>query len=477
MTRPFLLAWLGALALSVAAGASCGDEALKATGTTTGTGGTGGAVTGTGGAADAGHEAAGPTYPAPFEAPPQVRFYGGPVMASPRLVPVFFAGDDASFTAQLADFVSKVGSTPYFTAAVGEYGVGPATALPPVQLAETAPASIDDGEIQAWLQGKLNGEDPAWPANDANTLYLLHYPAGTTITLQGQKSCSSFGGYHSDTQLDLAHGDVDVAYAVIPRCSGFGSLMGIDAVTGAESHEIAEAVTDPNPIDDPAYATVDDAHVYWQRVLGGGEVGDLCAQFPGAFTKFAGLDYTVQRIWSNKSAKAGRDPCQPEMPGEVYFNASPVMTDDVAVNIGGVITMVKGVEIPLGQSKTIEVELFSEAATSGAWTVTAENSPPQSQNLGFSLDQGTGQNGDKLMLTITVNMAGKRGSETFILKSSLDGQDNLWIGVVGTPVTNDGGVEGGFGDGGAGDGGTDDGGAADDGGTDDGGAGEGGDGG
>ena len=397
-------------------------------------------------AAEAGGDALEEAYPGPFAPPPQVVDAGGPVLASPKLVPVFFAGDDVTFTAPLADFVSKIGATPYFATAVGEYGVGPATALAPVQLTETAPATIDDTAIQTWLQGKLDGNDPGWPANDANTVYLLHYPANTTVTLQGSTSCAAFGGYHNDTQLDAAHGSAYVAYAVIPRCASFGSLMGIDAVTGAESHEIVESVTDPYPADDPAYVEVDPAHFEWERVLGGGEVGDMCAQFPGAFTKFAGFDYTVQRIWSNAQAKAGHDPCQPEPPGEVYFNASPVETDDVAVSYDGQTLTAKGVQIAVGQSKTIAVELFSDGPTSGPWTVSAQNAT-SSPALGFSFDKTTGVNGDTLMLTITVNTVPTRRYESFLLESSLNGQENFWIGIVGNPVVDDGGVaEGGVGD-------------------------------
>jgi hypothetical protein len=444
-------AFLGVLSLCTGVAAACGSTvANNAAGTTTGSGGTGGAgsstttttTTGTG-AVDAGVDAdngmPSTTYPAPLTPPPQVVDYNGPVLAMPRIVPVFFAGDDPAFQAQLEDFVSKVGSTAYWTAAVGEYGVGPATALPPVQLTETAPATIDDTAIQTWLQGKLNGDDPLWPANDANTVYALHYPSATTITSGGQSSCTAFGGYHSDTQLDVNHGSAYVAYAVIPRCMSFPPLVGIDAVTGAESHELAEAVTDPYPMDQPAYVTVDDPHYYWARLLGGGEVGDMCAQFENAFTKFTELDYTVQRIWSNKAAKAGHDPCQPTLPGSVYFNATPVLTDSITVMTMGAAITVKGVKIDLGETKTIDVELFSDAATSGPFTVTAENAS-QNQQLKLVLDKSSGVNGEKLHLSITVLTAGKRGTENFILKSSLGGQDNIWIGIVGTPVATDAGT-------------------------------------
>src|SRR5204863_109487 len=82
---------------------------------------------------------------------------------------------------------------------------------------------------------------------DDETLIALFYPSGLTITEAGGgfagESCVTFGGYHSDLTLDAAHGGKHVAYAVLPRCPTFGDLVGIDAVTGAASHEFIEAAT------------------------------------------------------------------------------------------------------------------------------------------------------------------------------------------------------------------------------------------
>src|SRR5262249_30081313 len=150
-----------------------------------------------------------------------------------------------------------------------------------------------------------------------------------------------------------------------------------------------------------------------------------------AFTKFAGFDYTVQRVWSNRQASAGHDPCQPALPGEVYFNASPVMTD--TVDLGLEMGKPKGVAIPLGQSKTIAVDLFSDGPTSGPWTVSAENAFPGEPYLGFSLDETTGANGDRLMLTITLLQAPPHNFAPFFVKSSLNGHDNYWIGFASDP--------------------------------------------
>jgi hypothetical protein len=453
---------LGLFSLIAGLAAACGGGSAQTGGTTGGAGGSKGTTTSssTGGSGGTSGDGAlgmpSDHYPAPFPAPPQVQDFGGPVLASPKIVPVFFAGDDAATMGQIVDFVDEVGAGSYWTAAVSEYGVGPATGEAPILLTETAPANIDDTAIQTWLAGKLDGDDPAWPAPDANTVYALHYPAGTNITLAlgpgpEAMSCNDFGGYHSNITLDGNHGSADVAYAVLPRCPAVPGTTVIQGLTESESHELIEASTDPYPITDPAYGDVDSAHAYWNLALGGGEIGDMCAQFSGVFTQFPGLDYVVQRVWSNKAARAGDDPCVPPLAGEVYFNAAPELNDDATISYFGENVTVKSVAIPVGKSKTIDLDLFSDASTGGPFSVHVDDGQVingGSALLSFSVGDtptipcpsGTpagsvcvgGENGQKIPLTITVMSAGSGNMESFWVVSALPGDVNesFWIGVV-----------------------------------------------
>jgi hypothetical protein len=423
---------------------------------------------------------AGGGYPAfPPPSPPQVQSYGGNVLKSPKITPVFFSKEDATTVAAVTDFVAKVGPTKYWAAVNTEYGVGAASSGTPVKLDawDDPPTTIDDTDIQAWLAAKLNGNDPAFGTPDDNSLYALFYPAGITITLGGtpqvgdggapdagddagddagvdeagidagvdsgdagrgprvSKSCQSFGGYHGNIQLDSAHGLKQVAYAVMPRCATFGNLSGLDALTGTASHEFVEAATDPYPNTPmPGYASVDDAHIYWQTFLGGGEVGDMCAQDETNFVKFPELPlYTVQRSWSNKAAKAGHDPCQPPVAGSVYFNTAPVFKSDVPYSIGGQTVNVKGVQIPVGMSAVVELDAWSDAPTSGPWTINATDTTALAGGtpvLKFAFDKTLVSNGDKVKMTITAVTAGRRNRQTFIVESKLGSRTNVWLGVV-----------------------------------------------
>lgn len=416
--------------------AACGGSTQSAASTSQGDAGSTGADGGTFDAApvpdaapDVDNGAPSDTYPAPHPALPEVVSNGGPTLAAPRVVAVFFPGYD--YKTQIIDYLSKVGATPYWKAAVGEYGVGALTAGTAIELTEMPPSSISDSDIQNWLTGKLSGMDAQFGAPDTSTIYTIFYPTSTTISLQGSASCVAFGGYHNNVDL----GGKSYAYAVIPECVKFHALTGLDVITGTTAHELIEAVSDPYPQTNPGYTGLDDDHAAWEFALGGGEIGDMCSPFDTSFYKPAGFDYVVQRGWSNAAAKAGKDPCVPGIPSEPYFNSAPVLPDTITLHFGGQSLTTKGVKVPVGMTKTIEIDLFSEAKTSGPWTVTAKQptraGAPATPTLDLKLDRSTGVNGEKLHLTITTLKAATYGAATFEIVSQLGDQKAYWVGMVG----------------------------------------------
>jgi hypothetical protein len=419
------------------------------------------------------------TYPAYKLDVPQVVDYGGPVLAAPVVVPVFFANDDHTANGlvhKITQFVNLVGgSNSYWSAAVGEYGVGTLTATAAFNSTDAIEGpdggriTIQDSDIQNWIMNEL-ATDPNFPQPGDNTIYAMHYPAGVTIELPNgdgtnAQSCIDFGGYHSDIALpatttitltpdggtlDAGSGDGGVtsfvenplgesyvSYAVIPRCGNFGGLTNIDAVTATESHELVEASTDPYPDFAPAYASVDDNHFSWEIAIGGGEVGDMCAQNQGAFTKFDGLAFTVQRIWSNENVKKGHDPCQPELPGEIYFNAIPVLSDKTTLSAQGQSISFESVNVPVGTTKTILMDLYSDADTSpigGAWDVQVQDLNQLETGMAdveYTLNPSSGVNGNQLELSITPRKNGQYGFNVFFITSKLGQFTSQWVGTVG----------------------------------------------
>jgi len=387
----------------------------------------------------AGDSLAGATYPAPHPPMPQVENAGGPVMATPKFVVITFAGD--TLIPSIEDFVEKVAaSKTYWSGTTAEYGVGAIASVQNITLDETPAASLQDSDVQAWLTQKLAGPDAGtldggapWPKPDGETVYMIYYPSSVTVTLDGGTSCSSFYGYHNDFMLGASS---YVTYSVVARCPPFPDTSAIDSISSIASHEMIEAVTDPRVADDPAYYQPDTAHLAW-AVPAGGELGDMCAGYGNVFYTPTDVPYLVQRSWSNKAAAAGHDPCQPDgaMP---YFNAAAVLTQTLKVNdpMLGMYTNV-GVNIPVGSSATIDLDLYSDAPTSGPFTVTASDlsslfgGPTQLDVTFGGQPMATGVNGQKIPMTVKVVAAGSGNAEILWIQSSL-GMANppVWIGLI-----------------------------------------------
>jgi len=374
-------------------------------------------------------------YPAFKPTVPQVTSVGGPVLTHAKIVPVFFPSD--AWQAKITGFLGKYVPSSHWVEMVGEYGVSTATVSAEVVLA-TAPAkTLDDTEIQTWLQGQLDGTHPEWPAPDDSTLYVLFYPTTTSITLSGSTSCKTFGGYHGDVAMPSTQ---KVAYAVIPRCSS-----SFTPLTVTLSHELVEAATDPYVNLLPAYEQLDPIHMAWMLSSSGGEIGDMCEYDPLAPYAVPDLgNAVIQRSWSNLQAAAYHDPCVPQIAGSTYFNSVPVLPDMIPVTIpdlpglgplAGKTISVEGVKIPKGESRTIDVNLFSDGPTGGPWSVEAVDTLSErgfgSPTLAFAWDATEGQNGQTLHLTITAIAKSFIGASAFQIHSSMGSQQFSWTGTVG----------------------------------------------
>ncbi len=373
-----------------------------------------------------------PPAPAPIPAPhpplPQVVSLGGKVIDSPRFVVVTYDGDP--YRDQLEKFAADVGASKYWHDVTAEYGVGPAVVGRPVHLSEAAPALVDDQKgLKPWLESKLDGTHPEWDAPDGETIYVVYFPEGTTYTLDGWTGCHEFGA--SDNTLVRKDGSM-VPYIAVPRCPSYPGLDAWQTLTAVSSHELFEEATDPYK---DAFVTDDDDDIAWSATPPFSEIGDMCMADPKLWMQPADLPYTVQRAWSNAAARAGKNPCVPAG-AWTYFAAAPVFDGVVPISFDKFQWkgQTRGVQIPVGQSKTIDVALFSEADTD-AWKVLAydlsalQGNPA---NLALTLDRATGKNGDVLKLTITPLRQTPEGGARFVLYSIRGTEGSFSIGWVGT---------------------------------------------
>ena len=364
---------------------------------------------------------------------PEVVSLGGPVLRSPRMVPVFIADPGVGIDPEVARvelFLTAYAGSQTWRAQLEEYGVGPGSVAPALRVSTAGLGSglIPSARLINWLSAQV--ESGAWGTPDEDTLYLLMLDGSRQVSLGPSRTCEGVGGYHSDLRGQSFR---RVAYAVIPDCN-----QGTDALTRVLSHEIVEAATDPYPNIAPAYtqpSTTSPPEGAWSIAYTGGEVGDMCEQRSDAAFRPEDLDFDIQRSWSNRAAAATLDPCVPAPSGAVYFNAVPTLPDTLTLNGRDRQRTVsaRGVIVPAGGRRVVDVRLFSTRATSGSMRVSAREVAVagQAPAFRFSWDRVTGTNGDLLHLTITATAEAPEG-RVFQVITTLNGYNNNWVGAAAT---------------------------------------------
>jgi hypothetical protein len=336
--------------------------------------------------------------------PPQIASLGGDVLAAPKVVPIFFAGD--AYQAKLEPFLATLAGSDYWDQTTSEYGVGPLAVAP--SIVTTDPPPTTDAELTSWIAGKLATFDP-------QAIYTVYLPDGVVFQSSDGTSCQDFYGYHTEIS--------GIVTALIPRCVGPNNRDTLAQLTSITSHELIEAATDPHFVTTPAFADVDADHYVWSY-MPGAEVADMCEYVDAAYGHLV-ESYLVQRTWSNAAAAAGHDPCVPALPNlPAYYGIAAVLPDSAPIASDNGTLMTRAVHIAVGASKTIEVDLFADTTTL-PWSVEAQDvaslhgAPAE---LAFAWDKTTGGNGDKLHLTITRLRAGGEPGSELVLYSMLNGE-------------------------------------------------------
>lgn len=252
----------------------------------------------------------GPT--GPFGPMDKLQYYGGRVISNVKIVGVAWGSSvDATYMSKMGGFYTTItksrfmdwfteydtlGKTGLVDSLIGSeqhIGRGSYVGLSTITPAN-ASKTLTDQDIQDELIAQLKANALPQPSLDAkgnvDSLYMIDFPAGVSISLVNITSCNQFGAYH----FTLTYNGMSVPYGVHPNCG-----YNFDVSTLIHSHELAEAMTDmevglietnttvksARPL---AWVTV--APTAWQSA----ESGDLCE---GTSAKIDG--YLVQKIWSN----------------------------------------------------------------------------------------------------------------------------------------------------------------------------------
>jgi hypothetical protein len=236
---------------------------------------------------------------------PSLKYHGGPVIAAVEVAPIYWgaawtSGTNATLSTQLDGFFDFILTSTYmdllheYSTATTQIRHGRRIASTRVSTSEPGTVTpsgrqVTDAQIRTALQGWIAAHTV--PATTANTLYFIYLPPNVTSLDFGTQSCVAGGycGYHDHIG--------NVYYAVIPyaNCSGcvFSGAF-LDTLTEVSSHELAEAVTDP------------ELNAWWDPTTGpGDEIGDICNR---QTVRLGG--FLVQTEWSNAQAACAFAPTQ-----------------------------------------------------------------------------------------------------------------------------------------------------------------------
>ncbi|KAJ3308921.1 hypothetical protein HDV04_000605 [Boothiomyces sp. JEL0838] len=219
------------------------------------------------------------------------QYHGGPVIHSAQVVPVLLGPNPTSFPyyKSIQHYYAQIMNSPYIDM-LNEYNnktkIIRGKAWTP-QYIFTDKSTFDDNDIMNSL-GAMVKRGTIKPS--VNTIYAVHASPGVAITFSGLESCKTFCAYHSNMGLDDGS---TLIYTVIPDtdcalCGGFYNNYNNFGMMA--SHELVEAITNPDTASG-WYAGTSDVQ---------DEIGDICAWQLGTIKGSDGINYPVQKIWSNQ---------------------------------------------------------------------------------------------------------------------------------------------------------------------------------
>src|SRR5579883_3271105 len=356
-----------------------------------------------------------PNAPLVFAAPAgaHLSYFGGPVIANVHVVEVLYGS--GSYNAQVAGnatpsmgnfFSDLTGPNSGYDNLLAQYDtpasggtnqiIGNGSFDGIFQISPSAANSgstVDDSQIQAELLAQINAGHLTAPLLDSqgnmNTIYMIYFPPGVTITQGGSSSCvgGGFCAYHGTTSSTF--NSQNVLYGVLPDMqagsgcsSGCGNSSVFGNYTSVTSHELTEAITDA----DVGIAATCGPPLGWYD-MNNGEIGDICNGQQGSYTA-NGTTYTIQLEFSNAANNCVLPPAVSAQ--NFTLSASP---SSVAVTQGG------------SASSTIRVT--PSGGFSGSVTLSASGLP-----AGVSASFGTNPTTSTSSVTFTASSTATTGTST-----------------------------------------------------------------
>jgi hypothetical protein len=339
---------------------------------------------------------------------PRVVHHGGPFLRQPEFTTVTFLGDDPAVVARLERFGAHIGRSGWWQDVTREYCAAPEDCIGAgragrtIRITRRLPPRVRDVDVEGWIGQEAKGGALSGLGDDA--LVLVYLPAGVVL---GDAYHSEYCGtgpraYHRMLRTD----GIAFPYAVIPRCHGEAET------TATASHEILEAVTNPDP-DHPGFR-IEPGPAKIAFRMRGAEPADPCGLLNLDTHRAVEAGFRVQRAWSNSAAEKGADPCAPSTTDRPYVALVPRQP---------VIRLARA-----GETATVVLDAASDRAVS-SWSVSALNlSPPPDGDdyLDVRLDRSEVRTGETVVLTLRLLRAPHQELAVIGLVSHQGNHSSLW---------------------------------------------------
>ncbi len=295
---------------------------------------------------------------------PRLFYFGGPLLQSPVILAVFWNSNvNATVQASIGQFYADVTLSSYWpwlqeydsvslnsgsqamprqAILPGSFGGNFVLAPQHCPASSTATCALTDAEIQTELVRQIGlGVLPA-PTLDCtgnvDTLYMVDFP--TNVSLSGPSgagtSCTEGGfcGYHNTGKYGT--NGTPIVYGVLMDVFAGGCSDGCGAnatalenATALHSHELVEAVTDPDiGLDTEADYAAPAAWGDNNNMCG--EIADICDDGKAGDTiTVSGRSWVVQEVWSNQQGKCtSTGPAPAVCTGTTVTNCRPCSCGD-----------------------------------------------------------------------------------------------------------------------------------------------------
>ncbi len=244
----------------------------------------------------------------------KVLYFGGPVISNVKVIAVFWGNKvDPTYTKGMGSFYTaftKSGQMDWLeeyntfnkssdgTVEGTHQHVGKGSFAGNITInPKNQAAKMDKVDVEAEIVNQI--DQGVLPKPDADTLYMINFPAGITLTTGGEASCSAWCGDHEGfTSQNYGR----IYYAMLPDISGACSFgcgfagKAFDSMTVIASHEVVEAITDP------MCPNLNESGKFPAAWLSAdqNEVGDLCVNSSASLVD-GSTTYALQGEWDNNA--------------------------------------------------------------------------------------------------------------------------------------------------------------------------------